>query len=246
GSWFNRVFWPNRLLVYGPTGSTDRANPGFKTLVNNEEHNKCGTTLVNDKNGNGPSVESNMEGNGLDNLKDDSIKDNNEKNKMGLTNKDIIRGNKILSNKYVVNNNRKHQDEHVAIMTDEELNEEPKQDSLMNRREKHEISHSSSVGNRGDRLRKKRKACNEGIFEGNVDELIFNQGKSSEEKSEGKKKIDRRSVMKAFEVARKTRVKGLGENKKGVLDVYKEYHDVDSVNNGIFHFGSSKEGEGDS
>ncbi|GJQ98501.1 hypothetical protein Tco_0009640 [Tanacetum coccineum] len=239
-------FGKNWLSVYGLTCSTDRVNPGFKTLVNNEEHNKCGTTLVNDKNGNGPSVESNMKENGLDNLKDDSIKDNNEKNKMGLTNKDISRGNKILSNKYVVNNNSKHQDEHVAIMTDEELNEEPKQDSLMNRKEKCEISQSSSVGNEGDRLRKKRKACNEGIFEGNIDELIFNQGKSSGEKSEDKKKINRMSVTKAFEVARKTRVKGIGENKKGVLDVYKEYHDVDSMNNGIFHFRSSKEDGGDS
>ncbi|GKB42050.1 transposon TX1 [Tanacetum coccineum] len=66
---------------------------------------------------------------------------------------------------------------------------------------------------------------------------------TTEEKDEGKNKIGR-SVMKAFEVARKTGVKWLGENKKRVSDVYKEYHDVESESIGIFHFGKDKDCEG--
>ncbi|GJY48443.1 reverse transcriptase domain, reverse transcriptase zinc-binding domain protein [Tanacetum coccineum] len=83
------------------------------------------------------------------------------------------------------------------------------------------------------------------MFEGNEDAMTFNLGKSAEEKDEGKKKIGR-SVTKAFEVARKTGVKWLGENKKRVSDVYKEYHDVESESIGIFHFGKDKDCEGDS
>ncbi|GKF93404.1 hypothetical protein Tco_0280123, partial [Tanacetum coccineum] len=76
-----------------------------------------------------------------------------------------------------------------------------------------------------DRLRKKQKASDERVFEGIKVEMIFNQGKKNEENSESKKKIGR-SVLKAMEVAKKTEVVGLGENKKGISDVYKEYHEV--------------------
>nr|GEW93933.1 transposon TX1 [Tanacetum cinerariifolium] len=192
-----------------------------------EEHLKCSAKLVNEyvdkkcgeasknlgNNGNGPTVESHMDGNGLDNLKGngslveahlngnrldnlegDSIKESNENNRMSLTNKYICRGNKRVSKTYVVEYNNKQQDDHIGVMTVEEL----EHDSLKNIREKHEISLFSSVGSRGNRLRKKRKACNEGFLEDNVDEVIFNQGKSGGEKSEGKKKIGRRSVTKVF------------------------------------------------
>ncbi|GKD72848.1 transposon TX1 uncharacterized, partial [Tanacetum coccineum] len=81
-------------------------------------------------------------------------------------------------------------------------------------REKGEVSPSSSVGSRGYKLKKKRKA---------------NEGK--------------RNVTKANEVARRMGVQGLGGNKKGIPDVYKEYYDRKSECNGVFHFGASNEGE---
>ncbi|GJX28635.1 reverse transcriptase domain, reverse transcriptase zinc-binding domain protein [Tanacetum coccineum] len=71
--------------------------------------------------------------------------------------------------------------------------------------------------------------------------MVFNEGNTKEEKSE-KKKIGRRSVTKAKEVARKTRV-GLGENNKGMSDVYKEQYDAGSECNIIFRFKYDNEGE---
>nr|GEX86865.1 glycosyltransferase family 92 [Tanacetum cinerariifolium] len=79
-----------------------------------------------------------------------------------------------------------------------------KQDSSINRRDKREISPTRSVGSGGYRLRKKRKANGEGFFKGNDEELIFNQGKPTGKKCEGKKKVTRRSVTKATNVASKT------------------------------------------
>ncbi|PWA52951.1 hypothetical protein CTI12_AA449830 [Artemisia annua] len=119
------------------------------------------------------------------------------------------------------------------------------EDSISCRRDKRGVSPSSSAVSGGDRLRKKRKASDEGKFEGNEDDMIFNKGKSAEEKGEGKKKTGRKSIKKAFEIARKVGAEGLGDNKKGVSDVYKEYHEVESESNGIFHFGRGKECEGD-
>ncbi|GJX33013.1 ribonuclease H-like domain-containing protein [Tanacetum coccineum] len=66
----------------------------------------------------------------------------------------------------------------------------------------------------GRRLRKRRKASGEGMFDANEDEMIFNQGKMIGEKCDDKKKISRRSVTKSMEVARKT--KGTGECGKKV------------------------------
>ncbi|GKC45930.1 transposon TX1 [Tanacetum coccineum] len=82
------------------------------------------------------------------------------------------------------------------------------------RREKREVSPSSSTVSEGDRLRKKRKANNEEIFEGKVGDMNFNQGKPSGDNYGGKRKSGRRSVTKAIEMARKIGVEGLGENKK--------------------------------
>ncbi|GJR99184.1 RNA-directed DNA polymerase, eukaryota [Tanacetum coccineum] len=74
------------------------------------------------------------------------------------------------------------------------------------------------------RLRKKRKADGEGMCDGIEDDMIFNQGKLTGEK-----------------------VQGLGENKKGVSDAYKEYRDeVVREKDGIFHFRSGVEGGVDS
>ena len=119
--------------------------------------------------------------------------------------------------------------------------------SQMNRRDKRVISPSSSTGSGGVRLRKKRKASGDGMFDDNVDEMAFNQGKTIGEKCESKKKIGRRSVTKAKEVARRTGVEGLGENKIGVSDAYKEWYDeVVRDKSEIFHFGSGNQEEVDS
>nr|GEX55333.1 zinc finger, BED-type [Tanacetum cinerariifolium] len=59
------------------------------------------------------------------------------------------------------------------------------------------------------RLREKRKASGEGMFDANEDEMIFNQGKTTGEKCDDKNKIGRRSVTKAMEVARKTKVEDI-------------------------------------
>ncbi|GKB68091.1 RNA-directed DNA polymerase, eukaryota [Tanacetum coccineum] len=81
------------------------------------------------------------------------------------------------------------------------------------------------------------------MFEGDVVEMNFNQGKINEIISENKKKIGRRSVKQAKEVARKTGVEGLGENKKGVSDAYKEYYEAKRESNEVFHFAEAKEKE---
>ncbi|GJT17744.1 reverse transcriptase domain-containing protein [Tanacetum coccineum] len=82
-------------------------------------------------------------------------------------------------------------------------------------------------------------------MEGSEEEMVFNQGKSSKEKGEDKKKVGRRSITKAKEVSRKTSVVGLGDNKKGVSDVYKEYYEEENKSNGIFYFRRSKVDGGD-
>ncbi|GJS53764.1 hypothetical protein Tco_0627126 [Tanacetum coccineum] len=130
--------------------------------------------------------------------------------------------------------------------TNTERIDELEHNSAKNRREKREVSLSSSVGSSEDTLRKKRKARSGKMFEGDVVEINFNQGKINEIISENKKKIGRRSVKKAKEVARKTGVEGLGENKKGVSDAYKEYYKAESESNEVFHFGNCKVGEVDS
>ncbi|GJU04419.1 transposon TX1 [Tanacetum coccineum] len=109
----------------------------------------------------------------------------------------------------------------------EKQNEDLVQDCSINKKDKCKVSPFSLVGSGADRLRKKQKASDERVFEGIEVEMIFNQGKKNKENSESKKKIGR-SVMKAIEVAKKTEVVGLGENKKGISDVYKEYHEVQS------------------
>ncbi|GJY96199.1 RNA-directed DNA polymerase, eukaryota, reverse transcriptase zinc-binding domain protein [Tanacetum coccineum] len=60
------------------------------------------------------------------------------------------------------------------------------------------------------------------------------------------KKVGRRSVKKTLEVTRKIEVGGLGDNRKGVSDVYKEFYEVSSESNGIFQFGNNPRGETDS
>ncbi|GJU01800.1 hypothetical protein Tco_1112138 [Tanacetum coccineum] len=84
--------------------------------------------------------------------------------------------------------------------------------------EKRGVSLSSLVGSRGDRSRKKRKSYDEEVFGGDGVEKAFN----------------------------KVEVVGLGENKKGISDDYKEYHDESRENNGIFRFGNSKDDEAQS
>ncbi|GKB73699.1 hypothetical protein Tco_0935111 [Tanacetum coccineum] len=103
------------------------------------------------------------------------------------------------------------------IGRDTEKNEKLAQDSPMGRRDKCVISSPGSTGSTGVRLRKKRKAGGEGMFDCDEEEMTFNQG-----------------------------IKGLGENKKRVSDEYKVYLEVSIKNKGIFHFGSGKEDDANS
>ncbi|GKC64144.1 hypothetical protein Tco_1096742 [Tanacetum coccineum] len=106
---------------------------------------------------------------------------------------------------------------------------------------KHSYKGKSCEDNKMTEIEKKRKANCEGGFDGAEIEKNFNQGKSNVDNVGTKKKVGRRSVKKATKVARKTRMKGLGENKKGIFDAYKEYHEVESESIGIFRFGNSLE-----
>ncbi|GJX20422.1 hypothetical protein Tco_0223099, partial [Tanacetum coccineum] len=115
----------------------------------------------------------------------------------------------------------------------------------MGKRDKRVISSPGLTGSAGVRLRKKRKASGEGMFDCDEEEITFNQGKMISEKGKDKKKISR-SITKAMEVATKTGIEVLGENKKRVSDEYKVYHEVSSENKEIFHFGSGKEDDEDS
>ncbi|GKA29749.1 RNA-directed DNA polymerase, eukaryota [Tanacetum coccineum] len=115
------------------------------------------------------------------------------------------------------------------------------QANLSVRKDKRAVSPSSSVGSGGDHLKKKRKPFDDINCESKEFERVFNQGKVNEENTSNKKKVGRRSVTKARVVARQTRVKGLGENKKGISDIYKEFHEVEDEDSVLFQFGSKNE-----
>nr|GEU64337.1 retrovirus-related Pol polyprotein from transposon TNT 1-94 [Tanacetum cinerariifolium] len=108
--------------------------------------------------------------------------------------------------------------------------------------DKREVSSSSSARSGGNRLKKKRKECGDTNYNGLEVAMVFNEGNTKEEKSEIKNKIGKRSVTKAREVARKIGV-GLGENNKGISNVYKKQYDVGSECNRFFWFRYDNEGE---
>ncbi|PWA76953.1 hypothetical protein CTI12_AA229170 [Artemisia annua] len=183
-----------------------------------------------------------LESNGLDNKVDGDTK---EHSTSGPSNNYIRRRKKGVGRKFIINENR-HQVLQDGIVNEGGKNAELVIESPMCRRDKRVVSPSSSRDSGGVRMKKKRKSSGEGIFDDNEDEMAFNQGKTIGDKcvSNNKNKNGRRSIKKAMEVARKTGVQGLGENKKGVSDAYKEYYDeVGRENNGIFHFGSGIEDE---
>ncbi|GJV96591.1 retrovirus-related pol polyprotein from transposon TNT 1-94 [Tanacetum coccineum] len=70
-------------------------------------------------------------------------------------------------------------------------------DNTSGRRDKRAISSPNSVDSGYTRLMKKRKNDEGGLLEGNEEKRVFNQGKSSNKNGEGKKKVGRRSIMKA-------------------------------------------------
>ncbi|GKE71269.1 hypothetical protein Tco_1529341 [Tanacetum coccineum] len=57
------------------------------------------------------------------------------------------------------------------------------------------------------------------------------------------KRLVGRSITKAFAITRKSRVRGLGDDKKGISDAYKEYHEVENDENGVFVFKGSGRAE---
>nr|GEX90053.1 RNA-directed DNA polymerase, eukaryota, reverse transcriptase zinc-binding domain protein [Tanacetum cinerariifolium] len=153
---------------------------------------------TNEKNCFGPALETRIiKGVGLVSPLNDSLKERIKINPMTIkTFREGKRSQQVAS---------------AGVKFGEEMNVEG---DLECRREKREISPSSLVVSEGDMLRKKKKANEEEMFEGKVDEMNFNQWKLDEKKYGGKKKNDRRSVTKAIKMARKIKVKGLGENKK--------------------------------
>ncbi|GJU98949.1 hypothetical protein Tco_1328220 [Tanacetum coccineum] len=230
----------------GEYGSPKKETTNYKNIRESRTNNgntlgDIGNRCIND--GSRPALDVNLEvSTGLDNME---VGYKKEFNSVSPTDKYIRRGYKGLNIKYVVNKN-KQQNIQKGSKTDTEKNEKLAQDSPMGRRDKGVISSPGSTGSAGVRLRKKRKASGEGMFDCDEEEMTFNQGKMIVEKGKDKKKIGRRSITKAMEVARKTRIKGLGENKKRVSDEYKVYHEVSSENKEIFHFGSGKEDDEDS
>nr|GEX44774.1 RNA-directed DNA polymerase, eukaryota [Tanacetum cinerariifolium] len=123
----------------------------------------------------------------------------------------------------------------------EDNGDDEQEDSTV-RREKREVSPSSSVGSRGDRSRKKKKSRNYEAFGGDIMEKVFNKGKLNEENASNFKKIERKSINKAMKVATRVGTTGLGENKKGISDIYMEYYKEARDINEIFRFGSIKDG----
>nr|GEV21221.1 transposon TX1 [Tanacetum cinerariifolium] len=215
----------------------------YKDSRGDDSEKNMGNTRGNkdinfDNNIGGPELGSNKEGtNGLEIKEDENIKGIN---KTGPSARCVGHNEyKGLTKKHVVYN--RQQVSQKGIKVDVEKNEELAQDSSTTKRDKREVSPSRSTGSGGGRLRKKRKAISEWVFEVNGEELSFNQGKISGTKCEDKsKKKNGWCVTKAMYVARKNETEELRESKKGVSDAYNEYQEVGNVNNGIFHFGSGK------
>ncbi|GJZ71755.1 hypothetical protein Tco_0635606 [Tanacetum coccineum] len=104
--------------------------------------------------------------------------------------------------------NQKHRN--IVTQNDDEDIEEQKNLTVMSRvmREKRGMSPSSSAGSGGDRSKKKRKSYIEEAFGGDGVEKAFNKGKVDGEITTSKKKVRRRSINKANEVARRVGVFG--------------------------------------
>ncbi|GKC82831.1 hypothetical protein Tco_1138548 [Tanacetum coccineum] len=85
------------------------------------------------------------------------------------------------------------------------------------RRDKRDVPLASSVGNRGHRSKRKRKANQDVMFDEAEVEKCFNQGKSNGNKINNKK-VGRRIST------RETGLKGLGKNKKAIADACKELY----------------------
>ncbi|GKE06186.1 hypothetical protein Tco_1398204 [Tanacetum coccineum] len=111
------------------------------------------------------------------------------------------------------------------------------QQDFLTRGEKREDSPPNLNGSGGDRFRKKRKANMAGGFEGLNNLKLFSPGVGGADTSNGKKWIGRKTVKKATEVAKKIGVAGLGDNKIGVPEVAKEFHEVEDENKGVFNIG---------
>ncbi|PWA61144.1 zinc finger, BED-type [Artemisia annua] len=215
-----------------------------------------GENNVGEDKTNGPGLDSGPNGKTKKNLNFD-VGQNNESDN-GLSGLNANNGAKLDSSGTKDINSRlcKHGIErsytpkktNIQVVFDEtnektSVNVVKEQDCERLRREKREVSPTSSVGSGGARSKKKRKAG--GIMDVEGLEVVgdFNLGKTNEENFVAKKQIGRRSITKAKVVAREIGVDGLGENKKGASDVYKEFYDDESECNGVFHFGHGNEGE---
>nr|GFA52668.1 RNA-directed DNA polymerase, eukaryota [Tanacetum cinerariifolium] len=110
------------------------------------------------------------------------------------------------------------------------------------RREKRDMSPTSSMEKSENMSKRKRKSSH--VNENNEDcfATSFNPGVGLEEILNDKKKVGKRSMPKAKEMARKIKVRGSRETTKGISDAYKEFYDVEGESNEMFKFENKHEG----
>ncbi|PWA66458.1 hypothetical protein CTI12_AA324400 [Artemisia annua] len=113
------------------------------------------------------------------------------------------------------------------------------QEGTARRREKREMSPTSSMELNESKLKKKMKASmfNESV-EGSI-ERPFDLGIKSDEIQNINVRMGRRSMRKVKELARKAGVERLGDDTKGTPDAYKEVIEVDGDNGEVFKFGDN-------
>ncbi|PWA53070.1 hypothetical protein CTI12_AA448820 [Artemisia annua] len=127
----------------------------------------------------------------------------------------------------------------IKHMEQQQQKQEVIQDHILShtRGEKRMISPSNSSGRAPDGSRKKmRKASSSPVLEGVNLMDSFNLGLGEEGRNSSKRKIGRRVVTKDTEVPRHTGVEGVGEDNKGISVIYKEYHEEEDANSGVFVF----------
>ncbi|PWA64445.1 RNA-directed DNA polymerase, eukaryota [Artemisia annua] len=114
------------------------------------------------------------------------------------------------------------------------------QEELLARKDKREVSPTSSTERNDGRSKKKRKSSQVNEFIEDTFVTMFNQGKDIGE-NQSNKKVCKRSIVKAKEMARKIKAGGSGEATNGTADVFKELCDSNGECSGTFRFGTNQE-----
>lgn len=114
---------------------------------------------------------------------------------------------------------------------------------LQSRGEKRGDSTPNANSSGGERCRKKRKANSTHECEDMNNGYLFSPGIGGDGTNNNKKKVGRRSVKKAMAVARQTGVDGLGKDRKGTSDIYKEFYDEKVDSGGLYVFRGNDRGD---